>query len=115
MTVAWKPANDKHWREVTKRAKGPITINHAELRALVMAAEQAKKLVDGRQGVTYVRIYTDSSTALDRVRDWVPGDGDWGEQEVERLYQLVGEIQEGQDFKKARVKVTLRWIKGHAH
>ncbi|KAL1638701.1 hypothetical protein SLS58_008624 [Diplodia intermedia] len=117
LAVAYKRHDDKHWHEhyTCLEPDSKMKSWPAELAAVDFGLHHGKGLLrsDDRQ----IDLYCEVKGVVDRIRDYQPGDGGWGEDACARIHQCVHEIQQGKHWTEAGVPCVVRFtlVKAHAH
>ncbi|KAL0258243.1 hypothetical protein SLS55_007416 [Diplodia seriata] len=117
LAVAYKRHDDKHWHEhfTCLEPDSKMKSWPAELEAVDFGLDRGKGLLrsDDRQ----IDLYCEVKGVVDRIRDYQPGDGGWGEDACASIHQCVHEIQQGKHWTEAGVPCVVRFtlVKAHAH
>ncbi|KAL1632704.1 hypothetical protein SLS56_003401 [Neofusicoccum ribis] len=119
LAAAYKLHTDRFWRELTECLEATMREQSAELGAIRLGLEGAQSL--RRPEDKEVVLWSDSRDALAKIRAWeapeaAQDQGSGEDDELrERIIEIVGQIQAGKTWEEADVKVTLCWVKAHAH
>ncbi|KAB2580133.1 Cholesterol oxidase [Lasiodiplodia theobromae] len=117
LAVAFKRHDYPQWREHYTRLEpdDKMPSKEAELRAVDFGLRQGKRWL--RADDNKLDLYCEVRKVVDRIRDYQPGDGLWGEDACKSIHQTVAEIQQNKHWAEEGIPCVVRFtlVKAHAH